>query len=251
MEFELYYWGGNFAGRGEYVRLALHLAGVTWRDVGREEGSGKVVEYIRSKQPNGTYPVCFPPILKHNKDGKEIVINQLPAVLLYLGKLYGFMPEPDNALSYARVMQISLTALDALSGAEHAYHPVNPRDAYANQVKEAEKTVAIFLENRLPVFLDMLEKALLMNGGGKGYFVDDKMTIADLVVYNFMRGYRSSQKDHYAQNQSIPTIKQFVNRMDKDEKIDAFLKSDKCTKMENPENTPLSKAPLVQVNSFM
>ena len=97
----------------------------------------------------------------------------------------------------------------------------------------------------------MLEKALLMNGGGKGYFVDDKMTIADLVVYNFMRGYRSSQKDHYAQNQSIPTIKQFVNRMDKDEKIDAFLKSDKCTKMENPENTPLSKAPLVQVNSFM
>ena len=127
MEFELYYWGGNFAGRGEYVRLALHLAGVTWRDVGREEGSGKVVEYIRSKQPNGTYPVCFPPILKHNKDGKEIVINQLPAVLLYLGKLYGFMPEPDNALSYARVMQISLTALDALSGAEHAYHPVKRR----------------------------------------------------------------------------------------------------------------------------
>ena len=49
----------------------------------------------------------------------------------------------------------------------------------------------------------MLEKALLMNGGGKGYFVDDKMTIADLVVYNFMRGYRSSQKDHYAQNQGI------------------------------------------------
>ena len=40
-------------------------------------------------------------------------------------------------------------------------------------------------------------------------------------------------------------------RMDADEKIKAFLDSDRCTKMENLDNTPLSKAPLVQVNSFM
>ena len=154
VEFELYYWGGNFAGRGEYVRLLLFLANVEWRDVGREEGSGAVIKYFRSKQPNGTYPVCFPPILKHTVDGKEEVINQLPAVLTYLGKLYNFLP--DNALDLARTLQISLTALDALSGAEHAYHQINPRDAYPNQVEAAKVTVATFLENRLPVFLDML-----------------------------------------------------------------------------------------------
>ena len=45
--------------------------------------------------------------------------------------------------------------------------------------------------------------------------------------------------------------KAFMDRMDADEKIKAFLDSDRCTKMENPDNTPLSKAPLVQVNSFM
>ena len=50
-EYELFYWGGNFAGRGEYVRLVLSLSGKTWRDVGREEGSPKVFEYIKSKQP--------------------------------------------------------------------------------------------------------------------------------------------------------------------------------------------------------
>ena len=249
LEFELYYWGGNFAGRGEYLRLLLFLANVEWRDVGREEGSGAVIKYVRSKQPNGTYPVCFPPILKHTVDGKEEVINQLPAVLTYLGKLYNFLP--DNALDLARTLQISLTALDALSGAEHAYHPINPRDAYANQVEAAKVTVATFLENRLPVFLDMLEKALKMNNQGKGFYIGDTMTIADLVVYNFMRGYRSSAKDHFNSNINIPTIKEFIQRMDSNEKIAAFLKSDRCTKMEDPNNTPLSKAPLVQVNSFM
>ena len=97
----------------------------------------------------------------------------------------------------------------------------------------------------------MLEKALKMNNQGKGFYIGDTMTIADLVVYNFMRGYRSSAKDHFNSNINIPTIKEFIQRMDSNEKIAAFLKSDRCTKMEDPNNTPLSKAPLVQVNSFM
>ena len=244
-EYELFYWGGNFAGRGEYVRLVLSLSGKTWRDVGREEGSPKVFEYIKSKQPNGTFPVCFPPILKHG----DIVINQLPAVLVYLGKLHGLFPE--DALAAARVLQVSLTALDALSGAEKAYHPVNGHDAYANQVEEAKPTIAGFMENRLPIFLENIEKSLLMNDGGKGYFVGETMTIADIVVYNFMRGYRSSQQEHFANNSGIAAVKAFVQRMDEHEGIKAFWESDQCTKMENPDNTPLSKPPLVQVNSFM
>ena len=243
--YELYYWGGNFAGRGEYVRLMLHLSGETWRDVGREEGSGKVIPYIRSKQPDGSYPVCFPPILKHG----DIVLNQLPAILVYLGEKQGMFP--DDALEAARAMQIALSALDALSGAEHAYHPVNGRDAYANQVKEAEVTIATFMANRLPIFLEFLEKALLMNGNGTGFYVGDAMTIADIVVYNFIRGYRSSQREHFKTNDTIPSIKAFMDRMDTDEKIKSFLDSDRCTKMEDPNNTPLSKSPLVQVNSFM
>ena len=243
--YELYYWGGNFAGRGEYVRLMLHLSGETWRDVGREEGSGKVVEYIKSKQPNGTFPVCFPPILKQG----DMVLNQLPAILIYLGKKQGMFP--DDPLDAARVMQIALSALDALSGAEKAYHPVNGHDAYANQVEEAKATISGFMTNRLPIFLEFLEKALLMNGEGAGFYVGDSMTIADIVVYNFIRGYRSSQREHFKNNGDIPAVKAFMDRMDADEKIKEFLDSDRCTKMENPDNTPLSKPPLVQVNSFM
>ena len=39
-EFTLIYWTGNFAGRGEFVRLLLEASGATYRDVSREGAEG-------------------------------------------------------------------------------------------------------------------------------------------------------------------------------------------------------------------
>ena len=35
-EYELIYWTGSFAGRGEYVRLMLEVAGKEYKDSGKE-----------------------------------------------------------------------------------------------------------------------------------------------------------------------------------------------------------------------
>lgn len=258
-EFELYYWKGNFAGRGEFIRMMLSVCGVSWQDTAQvraeesiegqvnaaQAASKCVLEYVRGEA--GGYPVLFPPILKHG----DKVLNQTPAMLLYLGQLYNMSPTEPIELAHA--LQITMTALDALSGAEQAYHPVSKNGSYESQVKEAETTISEFLENRLPRFASVLERQISANDKKSGFFVGESMTFADIAVFQLIRGWRSSQPENWKtkSKELYPLLASFAEKMESDKRISAFLNSSQSTKMEDPRNTPLAKEPLVQVNSFM
>ena len=189
--------------------------------------------------------VLFPLILKHG----DVVMNQTPAILMYLAAHFGL--EPTDIVERAHAMEVSLLALDVLSNAEKAYHPIEAHGSYASQHKAAVPTIAAFMETRLPRFLAVLEKAYAANTTGSGWVVGAKMTFADVVLFNFIRGYRSSQPKHYADNAAIPLMKAHTAKMDALPRVKAFLASDRCTAMEAETSTPLAEKPHVQVNSFM
>ena len=221
----------------------LDVCGAKWRDVGREKGYGAILAFVKGEAPG--YPVLFPPILKHG----DVVMNQTPAILLYLAALFGL--EPANLVERAHAMEVSLLALDALSNAEKAYHPVAAHGSYASQHEAAEATIAQFLEERLPRFLLVLERACAANATGSGWVVGGALSFADVVLYQFIRGYRTSQPAHYAANATVPRIKAHMAKMDALPAVKAFIASDRCTKMEAPTSSPLAEKPNVQVNSFM
>ena len=301
---ELFYWGGNFAGRGEYVRLMLSYCGFPWKDVSREEKSSDTAfSFIRlyrgkanDKYDKGhLYPVMWPPIIADHMtnndvgndrkrkapgddDGGDeaaedkqqfepIVMNQTPAILTYLarrsmelaakegvtnvnGDAYPSNLIPSNPIDEAHMNQLMLAAFDCLSGAEQAHHPVNAHDSYVSQKKEADESMKKFVADRLNMYLMQFEK-VFERQKSKPYLVGSNLTIADLVVYNLMRGYRSTLKDHYEANTTIPLLKQHTVHMEALPPIKAFLESDHCTKLEAETSKPDAQEPYVQTNSFM
>ena len=176
-EFELIYWPGNFAGRGEYVRLLLEVCGQTYRDVGREaDGLAKVLAVMKQEEQT-PYPVLHAPYLRH----KGTIICQLPAIMLYIASLFDMIPQ--DPIDAAHAMQVSMTALDILGEAEMAYHPLKKNDSYESQKDAAEPVIQAWMAERLPKFLNSIERALKANKWGTGWVVTDKMTYADVVVF--------------------------------------------------------------------
>ena len=116
--------------------MMLSVCGPDWSDVGKAGDKPNYQAIMDQFTGKGSgYPVAFPPILIHSPaDGEPIKMNQTPAILLYLGQLYGLAPESPVELAHA--MQVTLTCLDVLSNAEVAYHPVEYHGSYADQVKE-------------------------------------------------------------------------------------------------------------------
>ena len=143
-------------------------------------------------------------------------------------------------------------ALDALAGAEKAYHPLSYSGSYESQQEPAKATIAEFLDTRLPVFTGVLERQLATNCDGGGYYIGASMTFADIAVYQLLCGWRSSHPMHWeASKASHALLDEFASRTESEARVAAFPASDKSTRMEDPWNSPLAKKPLVQVNSFM
>ena len=103
-DYELYYWPVPF--RGQFVRALLAYAGKTWT----EGDIGAMSELMEG--PVKTMPVPFmgPPMLIDKK--ADVVIAQMPAIMLYLGETLDLMPATP-ALR-AMTMKIVLDANDVI-----------------------------------------------------------------------------------------------------------------------------------------
>eukprot|EP00092_Neocalanus_flemingeri_P041485 GFUD01045172.1.p1 GENE.GFUD01045172.1~~GFUD01045172.1.p1 ORF type:complete len:213 (-),score=78.96 GFUD01045172.1:96-734(-) len=149
--------------RAEVCRLALHLGNVPFEDV-RTKTPEERAAFIKSgKAPFGQTPVL-------EVDGK--VIAQTGAIARYCGKLGGFYPRDDDFLA-AKVDEIIDTATDMT---------VAVGKTFRMEVKE--KTVAReqLATVTFPMYLKALEKIMTENGS-TGFYVGDKMTIADIAMW--------------------------------------------------------------------
>lgn len=123
--YNLIYWPG-IPGRGEHIRLALEEGGAEYTDTAHtENGIAEVLSRIdASHLGDDVNPPCLaPPMLTHG----DLVINQTPNILLYLGPKLGLAPKPgdeDQDALYI-INELALTALDGLSNEPHdCHHPI-------------------------------------------------------------------------------------------------------------------------------
>ena len=149
--------------RAEVSRLALFIGGIEFEDFrpSREE--------ISTMRSEGIFPFGQFPVLQ--VDSKTIA--QTGAIARFCGKLSGLYPT-ENDFYAAKVDEVIDLATDITVKIRPALIEKDPE-----KMKEMRRELA---ETVLPQWLGFMEK-LLDTNGKTGYFVNDSLTLADLVAW--------------------------------------------------------------------
>ncbi|KAI0216244.1 S-crystallin SL11 [Lamellibrachia satsuma] len=151
VKYTLVYFDGR--GRAEVCRILFALADVEYEDK-RIQGAdwGK----LKPETPFGQMP-----ILKFD----DITLCQSDAMEFYLAKTFGFAG--SNTLEEAQVLMMGACVLDTLT-------PLFKM--YGLKEEEAKDEIRKKYETeQMPKFLGNLQKMLVSNKGGDGYFIGDKV----------------------------------------------------------------------------
>ncbi len=158
-------------GRGEAARLALHLGHIAFEDY---RFAFPEFAQLRKSTPLGQVPTL-------HVDGVQV--TQSDAITRYAGKLAGLYPtDPFQALLCDEVMD-GLEDINVKLGASFGLT--------GDALKEAR---AALVAGPLPQYLAWLQRQLQAHGGQ--YFADQRLTIADLKAFVFVRGLTSGRLDH-------------------------------------------------------
>ncbi len=158
-------------GRGESIRLALHIGGIEFEDV-RLTGP----EFRQERQ---SFPFHALPVLEI--DGQPI--TQSTALVRYVGKLAGLYPADDLQALY------SDEAMDAVEDLSHAIGRT-----YGLKGDELKQARAELVEGQLTTSVKGLD-GLLARGGGR-FFAEERLTVADLKVFVAIRSLAKGVLDH-------------------------------------------------------
>ncbi|KAL6802515.1 glutathione S-transferase [Trichoderma sp. SZMC 28013] len=185
-EYELIYWPG-IPGRGEVVRLLFEEAGVGYIDTAKAaKAAPTVLSYMAAKNlgDDKNPPVFAPPVLKHG----DLVINQLPNILLYLAPKLGLAPASGDAVYHLNA--IALTILDGFLVEVHeTHHPIATDKYYEEQKDEAKLRAKAFREQRLTKYLTYLQRLLDGEKSGEGgWLYGGELTYVDLVLFQCLDG---------------------------------------------------------------
>jgi len=186
MTYELHYWP-TIPGRGEFVRLALEAAGATYVDIARgpEDAGRGVPALLRTLGDRSLrQPPFAPPFLK---DG-DFVIGQTAAILQYLAPVLKLVARSEQARAWT--MQIQLTIADMVTEAHDTHHPIASSLYYEDQKDEALRRAANFCSERMPKFLQWFERILSQNPAGDRWLVGNRMSYADLSLFQLVEGLR-------------------------------------------------------------
>ena len=184
MPYEFYYWP-MIQGRGEVVRLALEEAGASYIDVARsdeEQEDNRAAILAILQDTNLERPPFAPPFLSDN----GLIIAQAAAILQYLAPRINLIGTEEAERVFAH--QIQLTVTDFLMEVHDTHHPLASALYYEDQVEEAIKRSANFIEMRIPKYLEYFEKILNNNKSDSGWLISDKLTYPDLSLFQIIEG---------------------------------------------------------------
>jgi glutathione S-transferase len=219
----LHYWP-EIQGRGELVRLAFEDAGVDYVDVARlpaSEGGGvRVMMRFLSGKEEGLMPFA-PPFLVVG----DLVLAQSAAILAFLGPRLGLVPEDEPSRLAAN--QIALTLADFVAEAHDTHHPIAPSLYYDDQKRESRKRAKAFVDERMPKYLEWLDRLLERNRAGAGhYLVGIGHTYPDLCLFQVVEGLRYAFPNAMAQLEpSIPRVIAVRDRVAARPRVAAYLAS--------------------------
>lgn len=158
-------------GRGEPIRLALHIGGIDFEDVRL-----KSPEFREARQ---SFRFQALPVLEIDRQP----ITQSNALVRYVGKLAGLYPTEDLQALYCD------EAMDAVEDLNHAVG--RTFGLQGDAMKQARQEL---IEGRLATYIKGLD-GLLARGGGQ-FFADGRMTVADLKVFVETRSLAKGVLDH-------------------------------------------------------
>jgi glutathione S-transferase len=158
-------------GRGEPIRLALHIGGIDFEDVRLKSPE------FREARPSFRFHAL--PVLEIDRQP----ISQSNALVRYVGKLAGLYPADDLQALYCD------EAMDAVEDLNHAVGRTFGLEGDA--MKQARQEL---IEGRLATYIKGLD-GLLARGGGR-FFADGRMTVADLKVFVETRSLAKGVLDH-------------------------------------------------------
>jgi len=194
--FKLSYFPGR--GRAEVTRLLFAAADIKYED---------------HRIPSDQWPTVKPttpwgqmPFLEI--DGKS-VIAQSGAVARYVARVAGLAG--SNPLESAQIESIHDATGDL--GMQLAKARFGSEE---DKKKAAEDNV----KTHIPQWSALFEKHLKANNGGTGYFVGDKLSLADVAVYNTFWNVLQHNKDAL---KDYPTLAGLVDRVGKNERIAAWV----------------------------
>lgn len=184
MAYKLYYWP-MIQGRGEFVRLALEEAGADYEDVARsqpsmEQGVEILLAFLHDSGRSHTS--LAPPILV----SEEEQISQTANILQYLGNSYNLAGE--NPREHRLTNQLQLTLCDFVNEIHDTHHPIATAEVYEAQKPEALKKAENFISLRLPKFLGYFEEILTRNPSSMPRLVGNRLTYADLSLFQILSG---------------------------------------------------------------
>ncbi|KAJ8022535.1 S-crystallin SL11 [Holothuria leucospilota] len=151
----------NLRVQAEPIRYMFHLAGVDFEDKRVTEDEWKE---FKSKPGLGQLPIL-------EVDGKEL--PQSGAIYRYVAREHGFYP--SSSWDRAKVDVVIETVGD--------FDPEMRK--FFSERDPAKKTEVIkhFEEEGSVKHANNMEKLLKENNGGTGWFVGDKITLADVIVF--------------------------------------------------------------------
>jgi len=201
---KLYYF--NVRARAELLRLIMSDASIPFQDI-------RFTSDEWQKQYKGVSPLGQAPWIEFKSaDGKQHSLAQTGAIVRFLAKvanLYG-----SNPWEAARCDMIHEAILDIVQKIYPIFRAQTP--------DEKEAKTKTFANEELPPWVNALEKQLSSNNDGKGFFVGDNLTFADLAAYN-MFSFLASMVPGWATN--APKLAALVERVGARPRIAAWVKS--------------------------
>jgi glutathione S-transferase len=187
-------------GRGEAARLAMHLGGIAFED---KRIAGKDWPALRDKTPFQAMPVL-------EVDGK--VITQSNTLNRYLGKLAGLYPKDDWQAALVDEVMDAVEDVSTKIG--------NTMALESEAKKKAREALAA---GPIPRFLQQIE-ARLKAGGGE-WFVEKRLTVADLKCFLWVRWLKSGALDNIPADiveQHAPLLAKHMERVKNHPQIAAY-----------------------------
>ncbi|XP_002731499.2 hematopoietic prostaglandin D synthase-like [Saccoglossus kowalevskii] len=204
--YKLYYF--NARGRAEHSRLLFAMAGVEYQDV----------RYTREQWPvekaSGRFPFGQLPCLHVN----GVMLAQSNAIARYLANEFGMAGK--NNLEKAKVDMI-VDAIDDLAQAMVKFFHEKDEQKKA-EAKDEFKTKTV------PILYGALERLLIANDGGDGFFVGEEPTLADFAFVtngDYVKKFNPEVLDNY------PKLKALQERVFELPRIAEWVKKRPVTEM--------------------
>jgi glutathione S-transferase len=186
--------------RGEAARLAMHVAGVAFEDkrIPRADWAA-----LRDQYPFQSLPVL-------EVDGR--MITQSNTINRYVGKLAGLYPKDDWQAAQVDELMDAIEDITTRIGT-----------TFALEGEAKTKARVSLAAGPIPRFLQQIE-ARLVAGGGE-WFVDKRLTVADLKCFLWVRWLKSGALDHIPADivdRRAPLLAKHLERVRNHPKIAAY-----------------------------